>query len=241
MREKLENLLRARLPRKLITGYRFWQIYNHRRGHSQRDCRGFPVAPDGQPVPWITYPAMDFLDTLDLSEASVFEYGSGASTVWWAARARFVAAVEFDRTWHAKVCALGFLNAEVRLCQDKQRYPLVIADFQRGFDVVVIDGAERYRCAEQALANLNPGGLIVLDNTEWYPNTAAMLRAHDLLQIDFSGFGPLNAFPWVTSIFLCRDSMWLGNKRLAQFLPPGGKSLKHPAPDDRATGQAAGQ
>jgi hypothetical protein len=71
--------------------------------------------------------------------------------------------------------------------------------------VIVVDGDWRGACAERALAALAPGGLIVLDNADWYPGTCAMLRATNLIQVDFSGFGPVNPYTWTTSLFLHRD------------------------------------
>ena len=50
------------------------------------------------------------------------------------------------------------------------------------------------------------GGLLVLDNTDWHPHTAADLRAAGFLQVDFNGFGPLNAYAWTTSLFLRADT-----------------------------------
>ncbi len=57
---------------------------------------------EGNPIPWITYPAIDFLSQLDYTERSVFEYGSGFSTLFWAPRAKNVIAVETDLEWYKK-------------------------------------------------------------------------------------------------------------------------------------------
>src|ERR1700721_952334 len=49
--------------------------------------------------PWITYPAIDFLLQFDFSDASVFEWGSGFSTLWWSQRCRRIASVESNQDW----------------------------------------------------------------------------------------------------------------------------------------------
>lgn len=41
------------------------------------------VDKDGNPIPWYTYPAIEFLNSLDFSSKNVFEYGTGNSTLWW--------------------------------------------------------------------------------------------------------------------------------------------------------------
>lgn len=65
--------------------------------HVRSALRGYPTDKDGGPVPWYTYPAVDFLSMLDFSDARVCEYGGGQSTLWWAARAKSVLSIEQDR------------------------------------------------------------------------------------------------------------------------------------------------
>jgi hypothetical protein len=57
------------------------------------------VDASGDPLPWITYPAIDFLSQFDFSEASVFEWGSGFSTLWWSKRCKQIASVESNSPW----------------------------------------------------------------------------------------------------------------------------------------------
>lgn len=65
LRRQLRNF------RSLASGYGQWV--------SIRDWHAVDGA--GQPVPWYTYPATEYLSHLDLSVLSVFEYGSGNSTL----------------------------------------------------------------------------------------------------------------------------------------------------------------
>jgi hypothetical protein len=55
------------------------------------------------------------------------------------------------------------------------------------------------------VAALRPGGMIVLDNSDWFPLTAAALRDYDLIEVDMSGFGPINDSAWTTSLFFHRS------------------------------------
>jgi hypothetical protein len=54
------------------------------------------------PVPWMTYPAIKALERLVRSDMQVFEFGSGASTLWWGQRCASVVAVEHDVEWAAE-------------------------------------------------------------------------------------------------------------------------------------------
>ncbi len=48
--------------------------------------------------------------------------------------------------------------------------------------------------------------MIILDNSDWYKNTAKLLRDKlDLIEVDFHGFGPINNYTWTTSIFFSRN------------------------------------
>jgi hypothetical protein len=72
-----------------------WRDYAHVQSvKSQR-----AVDADGNPLPWYTYPAIEYLRQLDFSDKTVFEYGSGMSTVFWAGKAKHVVSVEDDEQW----------------------------------------------------------------------------------------------------------------------------------------------
>ncbi|MBW4487538.1 MAG: hypothetical protein KME12_07090 [Trichocoleus desertorum ATA4-8-CV12] len=53
--------------------------------------------------PWITFPAINFLEKILMKHMSVFEYGSGGSTVFFSKRAEEVVSVEHDKSWYLKV------------------------------------------------------------------------------------------------------------------------------------------
>jgi hypothetical protein len=46
--------------------------------------------------------------------------------------------------------------------------------------------------------------LIILDNADWFPKSTSALRASNLLQVDMTGFGPVNKYVWTTSLFFDR-------------------------------------
>jgi hypothetical protein len=55
------------------------------------------------PVPWYTYPMIEFLPAVLRPEFRVFEYGSGASSIWWSGRVGGVVSVEHDVQWYRQV------------------------------------------------------------------------------------------------------------------------------------------
>lgn len=50
----------------------------------------------GELVPWITYPSLSFLEKIDFTDLSCVEFGSGASTFWFASRCKEFVSFEFD-------------------------------------------------------------------------------------------------------------------------------------------------
>jgi hypothetical protein len=160
-----------------------------------------PTASNNQAWPWYTYPAIEYLSQYDFSNCTVFEYGSGSSSRFWAQRALTVTSVESDPVWYETVKSNLAPNQTVLLLPDKNDYVNSIHSSGGLFDVIIIDAIYRFNCAVQAVKRIHPEGVIILDNSDWYPNTAKVLRENGFTQIDFSGWGPINSYAWCTSLF----------------------------------------
>jgi hypothetical protein len=160
-----------------------------------------PVEIDGQPTPWFTLPAVSYIRSMDLSSHRVFEWGSGLSTVFWAARAASVTSVEDNEDWFLRMKPkLESGNVDYRLVMEEAAYVSAVGeDF---YDLIVIDGSHRERCAETAASRLSPHGLIILDNSEWHPLAAETLRGAGLIEVDFAGLSAANSYTSVTSLFV---------------------------------------
>jgi hypothetical protein len=168
-----------------------------------------PIDAAGRPLPWYTYPAIEYLSQIDWSEARVFEYGSGNSSLYWAGRAKLVWSVEHDSRWHEHLTGKLASNHNLVLCSEEKKYASQISSAGVQFDVVVVDGIRRFECVQAALAVVADSGLIVLDNSDWFPRSCDLLRRNDFIQIDFTGAGPINPYAWTTSIFLKRAFQWV--------------------------------
>jgi len=51
-------------------------------------------------IPWITFPAHDYLESLQVTGKRVFEYGSGGSTLYWLKRGASVVSIEHNLEWY---------------------------------------------------------------------------------------------------------------------------------------------
>ncbi len=194
--------------------------FNHRATREEWACRD----QHGNPIPWYTFPALEYLEELDLSEKTVFEYGSGFSSLYWAKRARSVISVEKDAEWHGKFQDQLLDNQQILLRPDREKFVAEL-DAHGMFDIIIIDADWRRECAELTRKHLNPGGLVVLDNSDWYPLAAERLRKDDFLQVDMKGFGPINPYTWCTSFLFDRAFDFPKRHKVQPVFGLGGRDI----------------
>lgn len=177
-------------------------IFSNGLGYRKTIESGVCALGDGRIIPMMSYALIEYLMGLDLSAFDLLELGGGHSTEFWSQRVKSVTTLETDPEWARILGTYGLPNVEV--CTTSA--DLITKDMTalgRRFDAIIVDAsASRYRCAKVALTLLNEGGFILLDNADWYPNTTAMLRAADLIQVDFPDFRPLRWYRCATSLFL---------------------------------------
>lgn len=160
-----------------------------------------PISAQGQPLPWYTYPAIEYLSQWDCRGLNVFEYSSGYGSLWWADKGANQYSVEHDPAWHAQMASLATHLKYLGLKENREEYANAIDAFKISWDLIIIDGVWRIRCAEAALRAVNSQTLLLLDNSDWYRDVAEILRSAGYFQVDFSGFGPINSYAWTTSLF----------------------------------------
>lgn len=170
------------------------------------------------PIPWYTYPAIEFLSHLDLRSFSLFEYGSGNSTLWWSKYVKKLVAIEDDKDWHKKikdslsVDINNYNNVTYYFEENSSDYVLKA---NNNFDIFIVDGNYRMQCLEHLVSlnyiikkNNQPtkkiiAAIIILDNSDWYPEGVRFLQDKlKWMQIDFHGFGPVNNYTSTTTFFI---------------------------------------
>lgn len=178
-------------------------------------------------VPWWTYDAIDAVEEwlgARPGPVRVFEYGSGASTVWLARRVAEVHSVEHHRGF-AESMAPEFArhpNVDLRVVEpvasadpsvgsskegygglDFAAYVAAIEDVPPELDLVVIDGRAREACLAAAAPRLTRGGLVVFDNSRRHRYRQA-IRASGLREQIFRGLTPTLPYPEQTSLLTGR-------------------------------------
>jgi hypothetical protein len=171
-------------------------------GYKASAEHGVCVLGDGRPIPMMSYSLVEYLLGLDLSAFELLELGGGGSTRFWASKVKSVLTLETNPEWMKTLQARPIPNLEARL-STPQTLVGDMGALGRQFDVIVIDAAaNRLHLARSAIGLLRPGGFVILDNSDWYPNASKALREADLIQVDFHDFRPLHHFRCTTSLFL---------------------------------------
>lgn len=202
MRNRLDSI---EMPEAGLFEASVLNILNSGLGYRKSLENGVCALGDGRIIPMMSYALIEYLMGLDLSGFELLELGGGHSTEFWSQRVRSVTTFETDPEWARILGAQGLPNVEVRTT-GAERITQDMAALGRRFDAIIVDAsASRYRCAKTALTILKDGGFILLDNADWYPNTTAMLREADLIQVDFPDFRPLRWYRCATSLFLHRN------------------------------------
>jgi predicted O-methyltransferase YrrM len=157
------------------TPERFWLTpgYVYRRTLDLLYRRAHPADP------WLTPAAIAMLETLLQATDRGAEFGSGRSTLWFAARVAELTSVETSIQWYEKVTRKlkerGVSNVDYILVPDDQPRQSGDSPYARtalgfpdaGLDFALVDGYYRDYSAKFILPKLKPGGLLVIDNINW--------------------------------------------------------------------------
>ncbi len=174
---------------------------------------GLSIDAGGNPLPWLTYPAIDFLKRRITTAMSVFEFGCGNGTLWWASRTKEVVVVEHDRVWYDAMrprLPNNVTAVQIDLAPGGA-YSRKIREYENRFDIVIIDGRDRINCVYNTLPALKPAGVIIWDNSDRpdYREGYDFLRAKGFKKIEFIGMCPVVNLKSETAVFY-RENNVLG-------------------------------
>jgi hypothetical protein len=160
------------------------------------------------PLPWVTFDATRAIEEHLPVHARVFEFGAGNSTVYWAGRGAQVWSVEGDREWfdllQHHVNAKGLGSVKLQYAADPAAYTGAISGLGvESFDMVVVDGAFRRDCVLAAISHVKPGGMLVVDNTDWHWFREDPIKGvpDDWRREIFPGFAPMIGHRSETTVY----------------------------------------
>jgi hypothetical protein len=146
-------------------------------------------------LPWLTIHANAFLSNyLQPKSDHGLEWGSGRSTVWFAKHLQSLISVEHDDLWYqqinSRLQSKSCKNVDYRFrpvvdvehptADEISAYAGVADELPNdSLDFVLVDGIMRDQCAIRAISKLRPGGLLVIDNVNWYLPCISATRPAD--------------------------------------------------------------
>jgi hypothetical protein len=180
------------------------------------------------PVPLLTWPFLDYLESLELSTRRLLELGAGNSTLWLQRRFAHVRSFETNREWVDRLSRSIAPNVDL-VCVEPSTLEAAEIDY-RGEELVLVDFAgRRTRFLHHFLSRLHGERpqAIVLDNADWYRQGAATLARYGYREIPFYGFKCGQAFVSCTSLFIDPSRFTLETKP-AFHRPAYARPMKNP-------------
>lgn len=163
-------------------------------------------------LPWITPGAIVYLDTLIQPTWSVFEWGSGGSSVYFASRVAEYVVIEHDKQWQGRTQDMLRKHKLDPACvnlvspdADGEHHvyaDAILAFPDHAFDLISVDGEATSRkwCIPNCMPKIKPGGWLLLDNSNWYEDVTGWQR-QDFIVRNLHWVGQSEPFDWWTSLF----------------------------------------
>lgn len=148
---------------------------------------------------------IDFLSDRLQFVRRCFEFGSGASTEYFASHGIEVVACEHDPEWYREVG--GRLDSKVELLKveadDADSYLAGFLASNGPFDLITVDGLFRCECAHAAFEAMGSRTVVMLDDSQLDEHRSIHEEAQSrgLRSIRISGMKPLVTFKSETTLF----------------------------------------
>jgi hypothetical protein len=150
------------------------------------------IGKDNEPLPWVTYPFISFIQPRLKKDFLLFEYGSGNSTLFYSRYVKKITAAEHSSEWYERISAKAPANAEIIYNSVSENYSRTINKTDEKYDIIIVDAIERVECIFESVAHLTSGGVIILDDSdreEYFPGKDYLVTK-DFKYIDFWGISP---------------------------------------------------
>lgn len=166
---------------------------------------GASIGKNNEPIPWLTYPFLDFISPRLKKEFDIFEFGSGNSTLYFAPRVNSITSVEHNKFWFDKLKTLIPSNAKIIFKEfyEDGNYSRSILNSDVNYNIIIIDGEDRVNCVKYSIKCLKNNGVIILDDSDRpeYKEAIELMIAEGFLYLDFWGISPGYLNRKATSVF----------------------------------------
>ncbi|WP_040351928.1 class I SAM-dependent methyltransferase [Blastopirellula marina] len=166
-------------------------------------------------APWLCPGTIAFCEKHIHDSMTVLEFGCGRSTHWFSQLAETVVSIEYDADWYRHVgeqlrlarksnvdLRLTPLNHPLEVAEQPDYDPVpdyvgILDSFPaESLDVVLVDGHYRTICARRAAVKIAPGGFLIIDDLQRWPDWAHLTIPEDWELVDHSSNGVKSAGIW---------------------------------------------
>lgn len=205
MRKTITLIKHYKLIRSILSAFFGQSGYFNQIGWTNSYNSKLPVSQKHEALPWVTYPFIDFITERLNRDMSIFEFGSGNSTIFYAGRVKSVHSVEHDLEWVAQLKKMLPENAKVfhqELIYGGE-YCKFPSTLDRKFDIVIVDGRDRVNCMINAMSYITEKGIIILDDSERqeYFRGIKTLQERGFKHLNLYGIAPGLLYKKCTTIF----------------------------------------
>jgi hypothetical protein len=157
---------------------------------------------NGEAIPMLTISAIDFLESYDFSQYSLIEFGSGQSTIYFSKKFLNVVSFENDKIFFDKLknklknnVIYNFISNNDLLTNN---YKININDKT----IILVDCSANRNIVIHNIFKNNMPNIIILDNSEFYPNSCKYIVSNGYMEIPFWGLRPTEVYNSCTSVFI---------------------------------------
>ena len=185
------------------------QFNQHKAGWKKSFIEGISQDEKGNPLPWITYPAIEYLEKTITKDHDIFEFGCGASTLYFSKRVRKVCGLETSSKWleitQKMLKKENANNVDITLMEDgfdNNAYENFVKNLGPKFDFIIVDSLKRFKCVQNSISALKPNGILILDDSERksYRKMFEFLAENGFKTKSFEGIAPGQIKPKNTTL-----------------------------------------
>ncbi len=197
------------VPHSIISTYKLFfhrKSFLREKSYIRTVVTNKPTDRDNSPLPWLSYSAIAFLDEKLNKDMSVFEYGSGMSTMYFRDRVKFIKSVEHNKGWYDNVKnGLKDSNSDIMyipLDEDGDYCRAAQRDSEK-YDIILVDGRDRINCCKQSIKSLKDSGIFIFDDSdrEEYQEVFTIMEEQGFRYIRFYGLRPASCYFEATTMF----------------------------------------
>ena len=179
--------------------------YLHKTGWIESLRSGKPSDAAGAPLPWMNLSVVKLLEGRLSPEMSLFEFGSGYSTQFYARLVKHVVSIEYNQKWIDEIEPTLPDNATIEYVPNDVdgAYARAASGRDRAFDVVVVDGRDRVHCVKRSVDALSDDGVMILDDShrERYREAFDFLGERGFKSLSIEGLKVTDFKAFETTIF----------------------------------------